>query len=342
MKWAFLLRSIALASVSLTNAAAEEAPARKQPKGKAPITTLSARPTTINPGQSATLAFSSENANLCKGSSRPHDPRFAVHGMSGSVVIRPARTTTYTIRCRRGAASSSHSAVVTVTSDHIVFSETFDGAVPHTPETRIEDGAFLAPNWKSVYHGFGRNSVVNQFDGRSLSIRPKESTAANETHAGLISGPFPSWPVDVQGDFTIEAALHTEQQLRRQDAPNPWEVAWLLWDYADKTHFYYLIPKPNGWELGKADPAYPGDQRFLASGHQPTYPIGHRYVVKIVQSASPTSTTLSVLIDGVPLTTFTDRERPYSSGLVGFYSEDAAVYFHSIVVTIPRAPGAPK
>lgn len=320
----------------MTAAAAEEASTRIPATGKAPVANLSARPTTINPGQSATLAFSSANADFCKGSSRPHDPRFVVRGVSGAIPVRPTRTTTYTIRCRSGAASSFHHAVVTVTPDHIVLSETFDGAVPHAPETRIEDGALLAPNWKSVYHGFGLNSVVSQFDGRSLSIRPRESISANETHAGLINGPHPSWPVDLRGNFTIEAALHTEQQLRRHPAPNPWEVAWLLWDYVDNTHFYYLIPKPNGWELGKADPAYPGAQRFLTSGSQPTFPIGHRYVVKIVQSASPTATTLTAYVDGVLVTTFTDRERPYASGLVGFYSEDAAVYFHSIVVTIPR------
>ncbi|MGJ0502430.1 MAG: hypothetical protein ACR65X_01560 [Methylocystis sp.] len=331
------MRSIALASISVTAAAAEEASTRMQATGKAPVATLSARPTMINPGQSATLAFSAAHADFCKGSSRPHDPRFVVRGVSGAIPVRPTRTTTYTIRCKSGAASTSHRAMVTVSPDHIVLSETFDGAVPHAPETRIEDGALLAPNWKSVYHGFGLNSVASQFDGRSLSIRPKESISANETHAGLINGPHPSWPVDLRGNFTIEAALHTEQQLRRQPAPNPWEVAWLLWDYADNTHFYYLIPKPNGWELGKADPAYPGAQRFLASGHQPTFPIGHRYVVKIVQSASPSATTLTAYVDGVLLTTFTDRERPYASGLVGFYSEDAAVYFHSVVVTMPRS-----
>ena len=159
MKWAFWLRSIALASISLTNAAAEEASTRMQATGKAPIATLSAKPTTINPGQSATLAFSSANADVCKGSSRPHDPRFVVHDMSGAVLVRPARTTTYTIKCKSGAASASHRAVVTVTSDRIVLSETFDSAVPHTPDTRIADGELLAPNWKSVYHGFGLNSV---------------------------------------------------------------------------------------------------------------------------------------------------------------------------------------
>ncbi|CCJ06994.1 putative lipoprotein [Methylocystis sp. SC2] len=296
----------------------------------------------INPGQAATLAFSATNADVCTGSSRPRDPNFVVRKSSGAVVVRPARTTTYTIKCKKGAASTSHRAVVTVTPERIILSEIFDGAVPHAPDARIEDGELLAHGWKSVYHGYGSNSVARLFDGQALAIRPKESNSGNETHAGLISGPHPSWPVDVKGDLTIEASLHTEEQLRRQNAPNPWEVGWLLWDYVDKTHFYYFIPKPNGWELGKADPAYPGDQRFLASGNRPIYPIRNRYVVKIVQAVTPTSTTISAFVDGVLLTTFTDRERPYSNGLVGFYSEDAAAYFHSVVVTIPRSEAALK
>lgn len=341
MKWAFLLRSIALASISLADAAAEDASTHPEIRN-APITALSAKPTMINPGQAATLAFSATNADVCMSSSRPRDPNFVVHDLSGNVLVRPARTTTYTIKCKKGAASTSHRTVVSVTPERIILSEIFDGAVPHAPETRIEDGGLLAHKWKSVYHGYGSNSVARVFDGQALAIRPKESNSGNETHAGLISGPHPSWPVDIKGNLTIEASLHTEKQLRRQNAPNPWEVGWLLWDYVDKTHFYYFIPKPNGWELGKADPAYPGDQRFLASGSRPIYPIGNRYVVKIVQAVTPTSTTISAFVDGVLLTTFTDRERPYSNGLVGFYSEDAAAYFHSVVVTIPRSEAALK
>lgn len=345
MRRALFIGCLASASISLASASAgaasrdESASTHPLAAGKAPSATLAAKPTTINAGQSATLAFSAANADFCEGSSHPRDPGFTVHELSGNIVVRPARTTTYTIRCKNAAASTSRRAVVTVTSDPIVLSDVFDSSVPHAPETGVEEGQLLARNWKSIYHGYGRNAVVRQFDGLALSIKPKESSSASETHAGLISGPFPSWPVETRGNFTIEAALHTEKQLRLQDAPNPWEVAWLLWDYVDDKHFYYFVPKPNGWELGKGDPAYPGDQRFLAAGRHPTYPIGNRYVVKIVQAASPTSTTLSVFVDGVLLTTFTDRERPYSSGLVGFYSEDALVYFHSIVVTSPRAAG---
>ena len=121
----------------------------------APISTLSAKPTMINPGQAATLAFSATNADVCTGSSRPRDANFVVRELSGTVVVRPARTTTYTIKCKRGAASTSHRAVVTVTPERIILSDIFDRAVPHAPETPIEDGGLLAHNWKSVYHGYG-------------------------------------------------------------------------------------------------------------------------------------------------------------------------------------------
>jgi hypothetical protein len=35
----------------------------------------------------------------------------------------------------------------------------------------------------------------------------------------------------------------------------------------------------------------------------------------------------------VPITTFTDYERPYSSGRVGLYSEDAEAYFDNVSIT---------
>ena len=73
----------------------------------------------------------------------------------------------------------------------------------------------------------------------------------------------------------------------------------------------FLLLHPETERLGARQARtlqYPGDQRFLASGSRPIYPIGNRYVVKIVQAASPTSTTLSVFVDGVLLTTFTDQE----------------------------------
>lgn len=101
-----------------------------------------------------------------------------------------------------------------------------------------------------------------------LILRPQPSAQPAETHASLALGP------ETTGDVAVQVDMATTRHLRTGSAPNPWEVGWLLWRITDPQHFYYFIPKPNGWELGKADPAYAGGQRFLATGDWPQFPLG--------------------------------------------------------------------
>jgi hypothetical protein len=116
----------------------------------------------------------------------------------------------------------------------------------------------------------------------------------------------------------------------------------VLWHYSDSAHFYALTLKPNGWELSKEDPAYPGNQRYLATGSSPTFPIGAMYNAQIAQ----TGNSITVSVNGNQLTKFTDTERPYTSGSLGLYSEEAQVDFGAINVNagsnsstpIPTAP----
>ncbi|WP_424362064.1 hypothetical protein [Methylocystis parvus] len=301
-----------------------------------PVVGLTTKPTMVNPGQPTTIAYTSGNATSCKGSSSPNDPNFVVNALSGSFVIYPSQTTTYTVTCTNGSTSVSSRAVATVTSDKIVLSESFSNVVANNPAACVPDGQMATPSWLSVFNGYGCNGVIKLWDGNAAMVQPVASVKSTETHAGLISGPILAQPIDTQGNFTLEAALKTQKQLRQGTTPNAWEVGWVLWDYADNTHFYYFIAKPNGWELGKGDPAYPGAQRFLATGSSPQYPVGRRYVVKVTHAFSAANgTTMSVYVDNVFLTTFTDKERPYSGGSIGFYTEDAMVYFPSLVVTTP-------
>lgn len=188
--------------------------------------------------------------------------------------------------------------------------------------TCLADGKSFG-SWTSVYAGYGCNSITKLTNGAALSIRPKTSTVSSETHAGLVTGPAFS------GDISYQVDVQTAQPLR--SPPNAWEVAWVIWNYTDDTHFYYFVAKPNGWELGKEDPAYPGAQRFLATGSSPTFPIGKFYKVKITQVAN----TISVYVDGVLIKSFTDNERPYTSGKIGVYSEDALIYAQSVSVSRP-------
>ena len=118
------------------------------------------------------------------------------------------------------------------------------------------------------------------------------------------------------------------KQLRTGSTPNAWEVGWVLWHYTDDTHFYYLALKPDGWELGKEDPAYPGAQRFLRTASSPTFTVGSWHKVTVQQVAN----VITVSADGVALGSFTDLERPYLSGRLGLYTEDAQVHFDDVTV----------
>jgi hypothetical protein len=185
----------------------------------------------------------------------------------------------------------------------------------------LTDGHSIG-SWTSVYDGYGCSGAVS-LSGNTVAVQqPYASTAPDETHASLFVGP------SIAGDFTLSASVVTERQLRTGSAPNPWEAAWLIWHYTDDTHFYYFVPKPNGWELGKADPAYPGAQRFLATGSAPTFPVGQWYRIKVTQVGS----TIQVVVNDLLITTFNDSERPYLSGRVGLYNEDASVAFDDVLI----------
>jgi hypothetical protein len=123
----------------------------------------------------------------------------------------------------------------------------------------------------------------------------------------------------------LHARVETMAQLR-DGAPNPWEVAWVIWQYEDDTRFYYFIPKPNGWELGKRDPSYPGGQRFLASGTTERFPIGRVHDVTIVQDDDR----IAVFVDGREIVRTRDVEKPYRRGRIGIYAEDAAIKVHAV------------
>ena len=176
--------------------------------------------------------------------------------------------------------------------------------------------------WRAVFDGFGRIGI-NRDGSKVLTLRPQASTEPGETHAALVVSRKSFGAMD------MSMRMKTVKQLREGSRANPWEVAWAIWGYKDNTHFYYLILKPNGWEIGKADPAYPGAQRFLATGSAPTYDVGDWHDVRVRQVGA----TFTVWANGKELTTFTDRERPYLEGNVGVYNEDAATYFDDIRVT---------
>ena len=174
--------------------------------------------------------------------------------------------------------------------------------------------------WKTRFDGFG-SVGVERAGSKVLMLKPKASTSPGETHAALVTSDEKFSGMD------LSLRAKTVKQLRR-GTPNAWESAWVIWNYKDNTHFYYLALKPNGWEVGKADPAYPGAQRFLATGSSQKFPVGSWASVDVRQVGN----SMTISANGKLLTQFVDAERPYTSGAVGVYNEDAKTYFDDIEV----------
>ncbi|WP_156193119.1 calcium-binding protein [Corynebacterium kalinowskii] len=167
--------------------------------------------------------------------------------------------------------------------------------------------------WHLAFDGHG--AVTGNDD--SVTMYPKSAEDASVTHACLV---HTDKEFGEKVDFEI--TVNTEEQVRKGE-PNPWEVGWVLWNYEDNNRFYALALKPNGWELSKQDPAYPGAQRFLASGHEPTFALNQEHRVHVIHEG----TTMRFFANGQQLGEFTDEESPYFGGAIGLYTEDARVTF---------------
>jgi len=77
-----------------------------------PATTVSllASPASISPGQSSTLSWNSTNATSCTGSG------FTASGRSGSALVSPSVTTSYSVTCTNGADPATAMATVSVSA----------------------------------------------------------------------------------------------------------------------------------------------------------------------------------------------------------------------------------
>lgn len=172
-------------------------------------------------------------------------------------------------------------------------------------------------SWQVVFAGYGAVNATNRW----LNLRPAVAEAAEATHSALV--------VSADKVSRISSRVRLNEQLRTTSPANPWETGWLIAGYTDPEHFYYVACKTNGWELGKRDPAYPGGQRFLATGDDPCARLAQATRVQLVHKGPR----LIVKINKEVVVTFTDDERAYRSGRAGLYTEDADVTFDRIAMS---------
>ncbi len=104
--WILVLGTLA-ALLLVSGCKKKETPPPPPPTPKAPTATLSANPTQIQPGQSATLTWSTDNATDVALNGQKVDP-------SGSQTVSPTQTTTYNLSAKGAGGTQEASAQITV------------------------------------------------------------------------------------------------------------------------------------------------------------------------------------------------------------------------------------
>jgi hypothetical protein len=138
-----------------------------------PNVTFSALPTSITSGQSSTLTWSSTNASVCANN-------FGGTGLSGSKIVTPTQTTSYSITCTGTGGPITKTASVAIA-----------GTVPPPPTitltanpTSITSGNSSTLSWSSA----NASSCTNTFSGTGLSgtkvVSPTTSTTYSMTCTG--------------------------------------------------------------------------------------------------------------------------------------------------------------
>ena len=188
------------------------------------------------------------------------------------------------------------------------------------------DGDVLG-DWRVVFAGYGAVTAdANNSNRIALAPQPVSSPGATSAALAVSTESFTA------PTLRVEATMATTTQLRVNTPANAWEVPWLVWDYVDNEHFYYAVAKPNGWELGKRDPAYPGGQRFLATGSEIAVAIGETANLSVVREVQDNSSRIILEVNNSTVADFVDDERAYTGGNAGAYTEDADVIFSEVAV----------
>ena len=174
-----------------------------------------------------------------------------------------------------------------------------------------------AASFASQWHTWWGNAT---FASGGATLSSRVPTAPAETHSALITTKR-TWR-----DQTISFTQTTLGQLRKGSAPNVWEVGWVMFRFRDLENYYYFIPKPNGFELGKKHGS--DAQIFLATGNAPGIAVGASTKI-VIQTRGAR---IQAWIDGVKVVDFTDPH-PLGAGSVGLYEEDSQVRFTSFATS---------
>ena len=200
-----------------------------------------------------------------------------------------------------------------------------------------------SPNgkWFNKYNGFGASGTVIvapltttvTSNNTVFYEKPKSSTNPNETHAAL------TLTTQTYEDVEMYLKVKTNQQLRQNSTPNPWEVAWIVWRYQDDWHHYYFIFKPNGVELGKKQNENQAEEQiFLYTANEPQLKINEWNTWRIKMSGNHIEIWLKMADGSMQrIVNYNDNAPIVGPGNIGLYTEDAHVQFDDVYITSIRS-----
>ena len=193
-----------------------------------------------------------------------------------------------------------------------------------------------SPNekWASIFTGFGSMGVArdNINKGDHFFEEPQPPQFSNTTHSGL------AITTKKFQDFDLTLDMMTVKQLR-ENKPNPWETAWIVWHYTDSFHWYAFQLKTNGIQLEKKDNELKNDtgEIFLQTKPSTAFKLGNWNKIRIMHENSYTSTPhIQIWINGNKVIDYIDNKfhssEKLSFGAIGLYNEDASVRFDNIYI----------
>ena len=201
----------------------------------------------------------------------------------------------------------------------------FSGGNYTLPEGKISpDG-----KWQNVYNGGGSSGVGISGGKHVFFIYPKVSTSLKQTSANLVIS------TSQFSNFNMDVNVKTAEQLRRNDPPNSWETAWILFRYTDTFHYYWFELNSGGVELGKKDCDHCTDsvqgQIFLSTVEHPNLKVGDWSHWKITAVGNH----IRLAINGTRVIDFVDHKMSdrLASGSIGLYTEDAYSEFNNLNIT---------
>jgi peptidoglycan-associated lipoprotein len=170
--WAMILATLIMMMV-ISGCKKKTPPPPPPPPPKAPTATLSAEPTSIQPGQSATLTWSTENADDVTLDGNKVNT-------SGSQSVSPTQTTTYHLTAKGPGGSQDATAQVSV-------AQPTPAPTPAPTPPPITDQQLFEQTAQDIY-----------FDYDKADLRP-DSTQVLAKIAELMKA-HPNWKVQIEGN----------------------------------------------------------------------------------------------------------------------------------------------